>query len=114
MEKRRHPRMATEHLSVDVVDGVGNFPGMVFDLSRSGVCITELSKKLNASVKTMTVVVSGKGRNFKMNVRPRWFADGGAWKSVGAEILNPSPEWIEFVMGFEPAIQKEAWNVIHI
>jgi hypothetical protein len=114
MEKRRHPRIAMDRISVDVADGVGVFQGMVSDISRFGVCLTDLPKRLNGSVKKMTIVVSAKGQHFKMNTRPRWYADDGATKSVGAEILNTPLGWTEFVMDFEPAMHKDVWGLIRL
>jgi hypothetical protein len=110
MEKREHPRMTIKDISVDVAVGAGVFRGMISDISRFGVCMTDLPKRLNGSVKKMTIVVSAKGQHFKMNVKPRWYTEGGVTKSVGSEILNPPWGWTEFVMVFEPAIQKDVWD----
>jgi hypothetical protein len=107
MEKRRYQRIAIENLSVDVADGVGFFQGMVSDISRSGICMTDLSERLNGDVKKMTVVVSGKGANFRMNVRPRWYTHGGVRKIVGVEMINAPVGWAEFVIGVEPVFQQD-------
>lgn len=71
MKQRNHPRLEIKNLSVDASDGVGFFQGVISDVSRFGVCLTDLPKKLNRKAKIMTVVVSGQGKNFKMSVRPR-------------------------------------------
>lgn len=102
MEKRQHLRIAMENLSVDVADGVGFFRGVVSDVSRFGVCMTDLSKRLTGDANKMTIVVSGQGGHFKMKVRPRWYTHGGERKSVGVEIIDVTPDWTEFVIGFEP------------
>jgi hypothetical protein len=81
MEKRQHLRVAKENLSVDVAYGSRFFHGQISDISRFGVCITDLSKQLDGDVKKMTIVVSGQGEHVKMNVRPRWYTHGGARKS---------------------------------
>jgi hypothetical protein len=114
MEKRKHQRIGMENISVDVADGVGAFQGMVSDISRFGVRLINLPKRLNGSVKKMTIVVSAKGQYFKMNARPRWYADDGATKSVGAEILKAPWGWTEFVIGFEPVIHKDVWSEIRL
>jgi hypothetical protein len=87
---------------------------MVSDISRFGVCMTDLPKRLNGSVKKMAIVVSAKRQHFKMNVRPRWYMDDGSGKSVGAEILNALPDWTEFVMKFEPVFQNDTWDEIRL
>jgi hypothetical protein len=114
MEKRIHPRISMDNISVDVTDGVGSFRGLVSDISRFGVCLTDLPKKLNGSVSKMIVVVSAKEQHFKMSIKPRWYTDGGVTKSVGALILNAPLGWTEFVMGFEPVIQKDVWGEIRL
>jgi hypothetical protein len=114
MEKRKHPRIAMDNISVDVTDGVGAFRGLVSDISRFGVCLTDLPKKLNGRVNKMIVVVSAKSQHFKMSIKPRWYTDGGVTKSVGAEILNAPWGWTEFVMDFEPVIQKDVWGEIRL
>jgi PilZ domain len=114
MEKRRHPRMIIENFIVDISDGVGFFQGTVSDISRFGLCMTELPKRLNGGAKKMTVVISGKGANFKMNIRPRWYTQGGGTKSVGAEIINAPWGWTEFAMKFEPPLPKDIWDGIRL
>jgi hypothetical protein len=112
MDKRRYPRIGMGNLSVDVNDGAGIFLGMVGDVSRNGLCMIDLSKKIDCNAKVMTIVVSGRPGHFKMNVRPRWYSDEGATKSVGAEIHNPSPDWMTYVKGFEPVFDKDVWDEI--
>jgi hypothetical protein len=113
MEKRKYPRMGMSNLSVDVADGAGIFLGMVSDISRNGLSMTDLPKRLNGSVIKMTIVVSAQGRRFKMNVSPRWYSDEGSTKSVGAEVFNPPPNWIEFVTNVEP-ILHDVWGKIRL
>jgi hypothetical protein len=114
MEKRQHLRIEMENLSVDVADGVGFFRGKVSDVSRFGVCIADLPKRLNGDATKMTIVISGRGGHFKMDVRPRWYTHGGVMKSVGVEIIDATPNWREFVTNIEPALQKEVWNEIRL
>lgn len=106
--------MKMDNLTVDVSDGVGFFQGLVSDISRFGMCLTDLPKRLNGAARKMTVVVSWKGEHFKMDVRPRWFTEDGAGKYVGVEITNAPWSWTEFVMKFEPAIEKDVWDTIHL
>lgn len=114
MEQRNHPRLEIKNLSVDASDGVGFFQGMISDVSRFGVCLTDLPKKLTGKAKIMTVVVSGQGKNFKMSVRPRWSNIDGNGRSVGAEILNPPWGWTEFIMQYEPKLQDDVWATVSL
>ena len=100
MEKRRHQRMAISNLSADISDGKGFFPGVVSDLSRFGLRLTDLPLKVDSSQRP-SIVVSGHGRNFKMLVRPCWTQKDNNRKSVGVEIMNAPWEWTEFVAGLE-------------
>lgn len=101
-------------LFVDVADGAGFYRGVISDISRFGICMGDLPPRLNAAAEKMTIVVSGKGGSFKMNVSPRWYCQGNAGKSVGAEILHSPPDWLKFVMNFEPILDKEVWGEIRL
>lgn len=114
MEKRKFPRMTMENLSVDVSDGMGVFPGVVADVSRFGFAMMDLPKRIDANVKRMTVVISGNGGHFKMNVRPRWSTREGLRKAVGVEITSAPWGWTEFVMGFEPVSDSDIWGEIRL
>lgn len=106
MEKRKHQRIVIEDLAADVADGVGFYQGMVVNISQSGICMTDLSQQLDGDVENMTIVVSGKGGCFKMNVRPRWYTHGGARKTIGVEVVTMPPGWAEFVVDAEPVFAQ--------
>ena len=103
-----------ENLSVDIADGVGFFQGMVSDVSRFGICMTDLPKRINGDAEKMTIVVSGRAGHFKMNVRPRWYTRGSARRSVGVEIMDVPWGWNEFVKNFEPVFHKDVWDQIRL
>jgi hypothetical protein len=114
MEKRKFPRMGMTNLSIDVSDGVGSFPGIVTDVSRFGLGITDLPKRLDTEAKKMTIVVSVHGGHFKMKVRPRWSVRDGLRKNVGVEISNAPWGWTEFVMEFEPVFNDDVWGEVRL
>jgi len=114
MEKRYHPRVSIENLSADAADGVGFFSGTVTDVSRFGVCLSDFPKKIKGEANKLTIIVSGHGKRFKMNVRPRWSSVYGVCKAIGAEILNPPWGWTEFIMQFEPKVADEVWATVNI
>ncbi len=93
----------------DVSDGVVFFTGEVADISRIGMLMVDLPKRLNDQAQKMTVVISGKGSNFKMLVRPCWSDVDGMRKSIGFEIISIPYEWMEFVTSFEPKAEEDAW-----
>ncbi len=110
MEKRKFPRVPISQVSIDVSDGIGSFPGVVRDVSRFGIGITDLPKRLDTSGKRITIVVMGQGGHFKMRVHPIWSVPDGLRKNVGVEISNAPWGWTEFVMGFEPVGEEDVWS----
>jgi hypothetical protein len=114
MEKRRYQRMRIKDFTVDVSDGIGFFQGSVADVSRFGLRMIDLPKRINGDAKRMTVVISGKSANYKMKVRPRWQTQDGFTKLVGAEIMDTPWGWTEFVMELEPPREKDVWDSIYI
>lgn len=114
MEHRNYQRIELKNYSVDAADGRGFFQGAVSDVSRFGVCLMGLSPRINADAKRMTIVIGGQGKNFKMNIRPRWTMSDGVSKSVGAEILNPPWGWTEFVMSREPKVDQDVWASVAV
>ena len=107
MDKRRHPRMAVDRLTVDLSDGRGFFAGTVRDLSRFGLMVENIPKRVDDEAMQYSVVVSGRGQNFKMRTRPRWVAAQPLGKKIGMEIINAPWGWTEFVMQFEPREESD-------
>jgi len=113
-EQRRYERVGIQGLEADVSDGVGCFPGVITDISRFGMLMTDLPKRVDGSVKRMTVVVSGHGKNFKMLVRPQWSKDTGLRQQMGFQILSTPWEWTSFVMKLEPKNETDVWGVVNL
>ena len=103
--------MTVDNLCADVSDGRGFFSGMVTDLSRFGLCMTDLPVKLDNTCQRFSIVISGHGRNFKMLVQPRWVKTATGRKCVGAEIMDAPWAWTEFVMEFEPPAD-DVWGSV--
>jgi hypothetical protein len=111
MEKRKFQRIAINNLTVNVSDGIGVFPGMISDVSKFGIGMHDLSRKLHGDVKKMTVVISGPKVHYKMDVKPKWSVKDSLRESVGAEILNAPWSWTEFIKQFEPEIEDDVWGL---
>jgi len=114
MENRRHQRMAIKNLWADVSDGKGFFSGVVTDLSRFGLRMTDLPGKLDNNSQRFSIVLSGHGKNFKILAKPRWSHKETTQKSVGVEIVNAPWGWTEFVMNFEPTSVDDTHAEINI
>ena len=113
MGNRAYERMEIDGFNVDISDGKGFFPGVLYDISRFGLRMTDLPKRMDEKKQRMTAVISGRGKNFKMIVRPRWVERVGLRKMVGFEIINTPSEWTDFVMRLEPQSGGDYWEVIH-
>lgn len=110
MEKRRHQRIEIKNFWADVSDGKGFFSGVVTNLSRFGLGMTDLPAKLDSNQR-LSIVISGHGRNFKMLVKPRWAQKESMQKSVGVEIMNAPWGWTEFIMQMETP-PDDVWGEI--
>jgi len=113
MDKRRHQRMAVNNLMVDISDGIGFFAGTVGDLSRFGLMVDNIPKKLDEKAPHLSLVITGNGKHFKMKARPRWSSRQSISKKVGIEILNVPWGWTEFVMDLEPK-NDDIWGTINL
>lgn len=107
MEKRKHPRMAMSSLDADVSDGKGFFSGVVHDISRFGLSISDLPKRLDSSADIYSIILDGPGTHFKLLARPIWEEDDGIRKTIGVRIENSSWTWTEFVMRHEPDHEED-------
>ena len=96
-EKRIFPRKKPQNMSVDISDGYGFYSGFISNISQTGLCLNHISIALNKDLERFTAVVSRKGTNFRMAVRPRWQKNSGYTKDIGVRIESPSPEWRKFV-----------------
>jgi len=113
MEKRRHPRIGVRNLSVDINDGDDFFQGMVSNLSRNGICMTDIPNRLKEKAGTMMVIVQMKDEYLRMFIKPRWSCRGEIVKTVGAEIVNIPWRWKEFVMKHEPLSERNVTDLIY-
>ncbi len=111
MGNRVYQRLEVKGISADLSDGKGFFPGVVSDVSRFGVGMTDLPKRINENTRRMTVVISGNGKNFKMLVKPRWAESVGRRKIMGFEIINTPFEWTDFIMKLEPRKERDGWTL---
>lgn len=101
MEHRKYPRVTVDTLMADISDGKGFFIGMIDNVSRFGLQISDLSKQLDSTTEILTGIINGQGENFKMFLKPRWEVANGQKKRVGFEIESCSWGWTDYVMGLE-------------
>ena len=113
MENRKHPRMEISNIEADISDGKGFFSGVVLDISRFGIQIADVPKRLDNSADIYSVIVDGPGIHFKLLARPIWEEENGSTKTIGAQIENSPWTWAEFVMLQEKELEVRTSNSVH-
>jgi hypothetical protein len=112
INKRKHHRVDSKTLSIDISDGIGVSSGGAVDISRFGMCLVNLSKRISKDSDNYTVVATTiDGKIFKFKVRPKWEQSGLSSKTLGVEIENPPSKWIEYVKSLEPGagVADDIW-----
>ncbi len=112
-ENRKHPRMTIPHIEADISDGKGFFTGTVQDISRFGLSISDIPKRLDRTADIYSVILDGPGTHFKLLARPIWEEDDGLSKTIGAVIENSPWTWTEYVMRQEPEQEEDIWANAH-
>lgn len=111
MDRRRHDRIQQHYLLADISDGRGFFSGTVADLSRRGIQLNDVPKRLDKETKDLWVTFSDNGKNFKIKVRPRWTDTKAIAQDIGMEIVKAPLGWAEFIMAMEPAKKTEIGEI---
>lgn len=90
-------------MEIHISDRAGFCTGTIKDVSRFGICITDLPRKLHAQHGLFDAIVSGNGKNFKLRLEEKWKAKDGLTTVVGAGINDVPWNWTEMVMHQESA-----------
>jgi hypothetical protein len=107
MEKRKYTRIVVRDMQIDISDGIGCCSGTVRDISRVGLCLTDLAKRFGKNIDAYIVVASSEDHHFKFRVRPKWEQASRLSKRVGVEIHDPPSQWTEFVISLESKRKKK-------
>lgn len=108
MNKRRHQRIEVQNVVANLADGVDFFSGTVKDVSRAGMLLTDIPKELHDLGKKFSIIVSAKGKDYKMLVVPKWISKNYPEKRMGLIILDAPLDWTLFVMNCEPT-DEDIW-----
>ena len=103
MNKRRQQRVEVKNLVAKISDGVESFSGTVSNISRFGMLLNDIPQRFKSQGKRMSIIVSSKAKDFKMQVELKWINGNNSHKNIGLAILDPPLGWTLFVMLFEPA-----------
>ena len=111
MNKRRHQRIEVQNVVANLSDKVDFFSGIVSDVSRAGMSLADVPKELHSWEKELSIIVSAKGKDYKMLVVPKWFSNNFSETRMGLEILDAPLGWTIFVLNYEPT-DEEIWATI--
>ncbi|MEK6201551.1 MAG: hypothetical protein N2A40_03905 [Desulfobulbaceae bacterium] len=108
--KRRYFRIEVQEMEADISDDIGFCSAQVKDVSRFGICLSEMTRKPSIEGDKFLLIISDqKGHRYKMHVQGRWEEGQGADSILGAEIKNAPWSWTEFISTLEP-IKDDAWG----
>ena len=107
--KRRHFRIDVQGVEVDISDDIGFCSAGVVNISRAGVCLCEMSRRLRVRDDSFLVIISVQGYRFKTHVWSRWNAEQNMGAVLGVELKNIPWGWTEFVTTLEPAAD-DVWS----
>jgi hypothetical protein len=101
MEHRKHPRLNAPGIEVCIADRVGFSTGTIRDISRFGVCITDLPRQLQPANNSIIVVISTKEKQFRMHLKPQWEKQEGLTMATGTVIADVPWDWAKMIMQME-------------
>lgn len=98
---RESVRHETIGLMTNISDGSSTFFGVVEDISRNGLRISQLPAGFDDTVDRCHGIVNGLHTDFAIALQPRWVrnTNKGMYKMIGFEIEAPPEKWTAFVDG---------------
>ena len=94
---------------VDISDDIGFCSAKIANISRSGICLFEASRKLRVKDDNFLIVISIQGCRFKTHVQRRWSSEKRWDASLGVELKNIPWGWRNLVSTLEP-IENDVWG----
>ncbi len=107
--KRRHFRVDIQGMVVDISDDIGFCSAEVTNVSRSGICLCEMSRNLRVKDDNFLIVISVQGYRFKTHALRKWWTTQRVDTVLGVELINTPWDWTEFVSTLEPA-KDDVWS----
>lgn len=99
VQRRREPRVPlNERLVAVVSDGRTSFTAMVTNVSRMGMCLSDLTGSMPISRQMFSVLITAGAQQLELVAEPRWQADREQNSSVvGMQITDSPTLWNDFV-----------------
>ncbi|MBU0680024.1 MAG: hypothetical protein KKD73_01250 [Proteobacteria bacterium] len=92
----RATRIDTEMVSA-FSDGTHVFRGLVSNISKTGLKITDIPSKFIPATKKYATIVSSTDHKFKFKILPVWFDYTGHRLEIGFKIVSPPAGWLTFL-----------------
>ncbi len=102
MNQRQHTRLTVSNMGVEISDKIGCSTGTIKDISRLGICITNIPRELKTQNDSFTAVISSKGHQFRLQLRPKWVKQDGLTLMTGAIIDTAPWDWTAMLIQMEP------------
>ena len=96
MEQRRGFRVRGV-TKVHIFDQIGFCTGTLKDFSESGLCISDLPRKIQADHGSFKAVITGPHLNFKLQIKEKWEDTEGLTSVVGGTIEDATEIWEKMV-----------------
>ncbi len=108
--QRKYFRMDVQGMEADISDDIGFCSAHVKDVSRFGIRLSELPRKLHIKGNKFLLVISDQqGHRFKVHAQGKWVEEQGFEMVLGAEIKDAPWAWTEFVSTIEPT-KNDVWG----
>ena len=108
--KRRFFRMEAQGMEADISDDIGFCSARVKDVSRFGVCLSDMTRRPSVRGDKFLLIISDQeGHRFKMHAQGRWEVGQGSDMLFGAEIMTAPWGWTELISAIEP-VKKDPWG----
>jgi len=82
---------------VHIFDQIGFCTGTLKDFSESGVCISDLPRKIHTDNGSFKAIITGPHLNFKLQIKEKWENTEGLTNVVGGTIEDATEIWEEMV-----------------
>ena len=92
----REQRIETEMVSA-FSDGTNIFRGLVSNISKTGIKVTDIPIKFLPVTQKYPTVVSTTDQKFKFMILPVWFNQTGRKLEIGFKIVSPPAGWISYI-----------------
>ena len=106
-------RVSTRHhtlgLMSNVFDGRSAVVGVVEDISRTGLRVSNIPSSFEDTVETCYMVVNGPQNDFHLSLKPRWVrpTNKGMYKTIGFQVEEVPENWAHFLENVEDQCQTD-------